>query len=207
MLASCSSNMSRIKTSNLYHVMQSKNTDIVDYLTENSRNDVAYDRYTSLLRGWALYRDLRFRKIYLDERVQSYYLRDTDRADYWAHSKMEYDNFYDFIVVLNSDSGDVNFGVRHSEWQAYLQDSEGTIIYASQIKKVNKKDYLDLFLEKYFVNLNAWSTIYEVRFPKFKTQQNKANIELVISSVKAKLNLNWENSSMFFEKEYDILPK
>lgn len=204
LLISCTTARNRDSEDNLYSVLQFKDAQTENQFDDIYRSGNIYLDYTTVLAVDAIYKDLDYRKRYLDELTDVYYFDQTAQQDWKETTLEEYRNTYEFLVfVYNGTIKKTRLEHASSEWQIFLQDEDGDILKPVSIKKLSLKNREMIYLDKYFYALDRWSEVFRVRFPKLHKQQPSSQdpFELIFSGIKGKTILKWNEPDVFYQSD------
>ena len=203
-LFGCTSARKRDQQNNLYQVLKARDYQTIEYFDQRYRSGNIYLDYGTALTLDVIFKDLDYRKKFLAEVSKFYYLAPKSQLKIWQEEQENYQNNFEFLLfVYGGNNRKLNLQKKSSEWKIFLKDDEGDLIRPGYIKKLKKDEREILFLGKYFYQLDRWSEVYRVKFPKLDKSQEKSNspMTLIISGIRGKSSLIWKDSSIFYQHE------
>lgn len=202
-LFSCTSARNRDDPNDLLRVLSFKNSETERYFNGIYRTGNIYLNYKTVLIADVLYKDLDYRKQYVEEFSKVYFLDEQQKEEMIQKNDAQYKSQFEFLIFLyNGNNKKTNIGKPNSEWQIYLKDLENDILSPISVKKLKKNVKELIYLNKYLHPIDRWSEVYRVVFPKLPTMKkiNSKSIHLIISGIRGKTTIEWKNPAIFYQK-------
>lgn len=179
----------------LFAVNESR--DYYDTLNQWTKSQRIYEGLESRLYVHATYKSMVWRKAYIDEYARRYRLSE-DLKEAMLFRELEIYRLYnEFFISAYTPTDEWNdFDKKDSIWKLYLTDEVTGRLDAVEIKKIDSKDPLH---REFFPFLDAWSSGYVVRFPRYDSKgagpvgEDESNaLTLIIGGVKGRGELKWQ---------------
>ncbi|OGG96839.1 MAG: hypothetical protein A2508_09990 [Candidatus Lambdaproteobacteria bacterium RIFOXYD12_FULL_49_8] len=208
-LLGCSSARNRDGQTNLISSWEAKDDKTQALLEGRFKSGNVYLDYDTVFVVDALFRDLSYRKAFLDEQSKAYFYPPVQAEAKWAREVEDYQNFYSFVVVIyTGDTEKPEFGEPSSHWQVFLGDDESDLLRPVNVKKLAKRDQEHIFLTKYFKPVDRWVELYRISFPKLNREVPLGDkpFSLIFSGLKGSARLEFSDRSLFYQSPEDIQP-
>ncbi|MDT8447956.1 MAG: hypothetical protein RRB13_13775 [bacterium] len=200
----CSTARDREGAQDLTDSWSAKREVTLEHLMQSYKTGSIYLDYGTVLLVDAVYCDLTYRKLYLEELGEAYLHSSAHQLEQWKQEKVEYKNYYEFLLVLYSGSAKTpEFGRAGSSWQVLLRDDEGDLLKPVGTKMLSHKEREYLFLKKYLKPVDRWAEVYRVRFAKLNRPAPKGDhpFELLLTGIEGKTLLRWNDRTLFYQQE------
>jgi len=206
-LVGCSTGKSRVAQSDMTQTWETTRADTFDRLMQSSKSGSIYLDWGTVLIVDAVYKDLHYRAGYLTELSDVYLYPSQRRLEIWQQSEEDYQNFYEFLLVIYAGgTKPPEFGRPSSRWQVYLYDDEGDMLRASKVSVLSPKDHEYIFLKKYLKEVDRWAQVYRVRFPKLDrlAPRGSNSFSLLVTGIEGKTRLEWQDAGLFYQRPGEI---
>lgn len=171
--------------------------DYSEVLNRWTRSAKVYAGVESRLYISATYKNLEYRKAYVDLYARSYVLDEAAKKAMLDREKEIDEQYNEFFVAAFTPAEQWNdFDAKGSVWKIFLEDSAGNRLVPISVKKVNSYDPV---IRELFPYWDPWSYGYVVKFPKYSESASEPipgkgtkSLRLVATGILGEGELKWE---------------
>ena len=168
-----------------------------DILPQMTRSKKVIEKLDSKLFVSATYKNWALREAYIVEYARRYQMDDNEKEKLKEMEKDSDEKFNEFFVAIYTPDERWNdFDEPQSIWKIYMEDEIGNRVYPLEIKKTDTGSPL---IKEFYPYVDAWSSGYIKRFPKYMVagikpfpEENTNYFKLVITGVVGSAELEWQ---------------
>ena len=165
-----------------------------------------YQDYRPVLVADVIFKGADYRKLYIEDMVKGYGLRQKQKDDMVREQRKAYHNRFDFILFLyNGSLNKIDLHKNKSQWKLYLQDDDGDEFLPMEVRKLKHDVPEAIFLKKYVIELDRWVEVYLVSFPKLaksvlQEQSGEKDFKMTLTSLHGRILLTWKQAQLFYSE-------
>lgn len=167
-----------------------------DILPQVTRSKKVIEKLDSKLFVSATYKNWALREAYVDEYARRYQMDDNEKEKLKEMEKDSDEKFNEFFVAIYTPDERWNdFDEPQSIWKIYMEDEKDNRVYPIEIKKTDTNSPL---IKEFYPYVDAWSSGYIIRFPKYMIagikpfpEENTNYFKLVITGVVGSAEMEW----------------
>lgn len=167
-----------------------------DILPQMTRSKKVIEKLDSKLFVSATYKNWAFREAYIAEYARRYQMDDNEKEKLKEIEKDADEKFNEFFVAIYTPDERWNdFDQPQSIWKIYMEDEKNNRVYPIEIKKTDTNSPL---IKEFYPYVDAWSSGYIIRFPKYMIagikpfpEENTNYFKLVITGVVGSAEMEW----------------
>ncbi|MBI5971028.1 MAG: hypothetical protein HY884_07735 [Deltaproteobacteria bacterium] len=136
-----------------------------DLLKAWTRSVKVYNGLDTTIYATATFKSPEFREAYITRYADGIKAAESLKMTLLEKETGEFEKYNEFFIsVYTADDKWNDLEKPNSVWKLYLEDGRGARVTPVSVKKVDRDDAL---VKEFFPYLDAWSTAYVARFPKY----------------------------------------
>ncbi len=203
-LAACSTARLRDEPRNMLGSLRFRDAEAQRYFDGVYRSGDLYQDFRPVLVVDAIYKDQRYRTLYVHELQERMFLGAQQVADLTTRNQEAYDNTFEFVVFLyEGENPEPGLNQANSRWRVMLTDDDGQLIPPASMRRIGKNSPDFQYIDKYFYGVDRWSAGYVVTFPKLNKRllgqaPGAAPMKLIVTGIAGTVSLAWDDVALFF---------
>ncbi len=205
-LTGCSTRFSDYDFYPIYRNVRFLDADTEELFSKVHRFGFLYQDYRPVLVADVIFKGADYRKLYANNIVEGYGLRQKQSDDILREQRKSYHNRFEFVLFLYNGSLDnIDLHKAKSQWKLYLQDDDGDELLPMEVRKLKHDAPEAIFLKKYMIELDRWVEVYLVSFPKLakavlQEESGTKDFQMTLTSLNGRILLEWKQSQLFYSK-------
>jgi len=167
-----------------------------DLLKAWTRGVKVYNGLDATIYATATFKSPEFREAYIIRYADAIKAEESLKRTLLDKETGEHEKSNEFFISVYTSKDEWNdLDKSNSVWKLYLADEKGARLTPVSVKKVDRNDAL---VKEFFPYLDAWSTAYVVRFPKYTEtgtepipNKDTQALRLIITGVPGEGALEW----------------
>lgn len=167
-----------------------------DILKAWTRGAKVYDGLDTTIYATATFKSSEFREAYISRYTDAIRADESLKKTLFDKEAGEHEKYNEFFMSVYTPVSEWNdLDKPNSVWKLYLEDGRGARLTPIYVRKVDRDDAL---VKEFYPYLDAWSTAYVVRFPKYTETgtepipgKETEALKLIIAGVPGEGELEW----------------